>query len=225
MTETGDANMDDGQAAVLGAGEGGVVDFRAAALARSADRSAAGRRVADFDDIVRRHERSVLRLARRLLGHAADAEDAAQEAFLKLYRALDRLDPERPVLPYLYRVTVNVCRDLGRRRRGGRGPDHPGDTVPLDELPPSSEPLAAGADPARAAHLAEERRIAETALRALPEKQRAALVLRDVHGLTTREVAEALGVAEVTVRTQISRARLKVKEMRDSILKDGRKTP
>lgn len=173
---------------------------------RSRSRDAEG-----FERIVRRHERRVYGVARRLLGRAEDAEDAAQEAFLRLYRALDRLDPTRPVLPYLYRLTVNVCRDMGRRRRLR-------EVSSLTEVPPDREPVDRGVDPARAARLAEERRIASDALATLPEKQRAALVLRDLQGLSTREVAEVLGTSEVTVRTQISRARLKVKEYRDRIL-------
>ena len=168
-----------------------------------------------FEELVRRHERRVYGLARRLLGRPEDAEDAAQETFLRLFRSLGRLDPARPLDPYLYRVTVNVCRDHGRRRRLRLA-------VPLDEMTAGEEPAAGGADPAAAAGLAEERRIAAAALSALPQKQRAALVLRDLQGLSTREVAEVLGSTEVTVRTQISRARLKVREFRDRVL-GGRK--
>jgi RNA polymerase sigma-70 factor (ECF subfamily) len=210
MAETGDSEMDDGTAAVL------RTDGAVALGGRAGDRSAPAGETAiaeRFDDIVRSHEGRVLGLARRLLGRREDAEDAAQESFLRLYRALDRLDPERPVLPYLYQLTLNVCRDL-RRRGHRRGLS----AVPLEEIPPTREPACEGAGPDRVARIAEERRIAEAALRALPEKQRLALVLRDLHGLTTSEVAEALGVAEVTVRTQISRARLKVKEFRDRAL-------
>lgn len=183
---------------------GGAGESPAPAEARSRDAEG-------FERLVRRHERRVYAVARRLLGRAEDAEDAAQEAFLRLYRALDRLDPSRPVLPYLYRLTVNVCRDMGRRRRLR-------ETASLAEVPPGREPMDGGADPAEAARLAEERRIASEALAALPERQRTALVLRDLQGLSTREVAEVLGTSEVTVRTQISRARLKVKEYRDRVL-------
>jgi RNA polymerase sigma-70 factor, ECF subfamily len=163
-----------------------------------------------FEEIVRSHERRVYALARRLLGRPEDAEDAAQEAFLRLFRSLGRLDPTRPIDAYLYRVTVNVCRDFGRRLRLRLA-------VPLEELGAAEEPPARGADPAAAAGLSEERRVAAAALRTLPEKQRAALVLRDLQGLSTREVAEILGSTEVTVRTQICRARLKVKEFRDRV--------
>lgn len=219
MTETGGSSMRNGGAAVLGMRTPASAPSATPAVAIGRAEGAAGESER-FDGIVRRHERTVLALARRLLGRLEDAEDAAQESFLRLYRALDRLDPERPVLPYLYRTTVNVCRDLQARGRGRRLRD-----VSLGEVAPEDEPEAGGADPAEAARLSEERRIAAAALRALPEKQRTALVLRDLHGLSTGEVAEVLGVAEVTVRTQISRARLKVKEFRDRALgSEGRKS-
>ncbi len=167
-----------------------------------------------FEDIVRRHERQVFGLARWLLSRPEDAEDAAQEAFLRLYRALHRgvgrLDPARPLGPYLYRLTVNVCRDLGRRR--GRSA-----ALSLDEAGEAGAPADPRPSPESAAVLAEDRRIAGAALATLPVRQRAALVLRDVHGLSTREVARALGIREVTVRTQISRARLKVRAVRDRL--------
>ena len=65
-----------------------------------------------FDRILLAHERLVLRTALRLLGRLEDAEDASQEVFLRLHRALRRLDEERDLKPWLYRVTVNVCRDI-----------------------------------------------------------------------------------------------------------------
>jgi len=163
-----------------------------------------------FDRLLGRHQRRVLRTAWRLLGDPEEARDAAQEVFLRLYRHLHRIDPRRPLAPWLYRVTVNVCRDLGRRRRR---------PLPLEEV---AEPPDPGADPARRASLAEERRIVEEGLAGLPEKERAALVLRDVEGLATSEVAAILGSSETTVRSQISRARLKVHRHRERHL--GRRT-
>lgn len=183
---------------------------RLVARARAGDTGA-------FEELVRRHERPVYRLARSLLARSGDAEDAAQEAFLRLYRALRRLDPARPVAPYLYRLTVNVCRDLERRRRRDRG------TVALEDLAPAREPADRRPDPSAAAVLAEERRIVTAALRSLPPRQRAALVLRDVQGLSTREVAEVLGSREVTVRTQICRARLKLRRFRGRV--QGKEEP
>ncbi len=167
-----------------------------------------------FDQLMRAHERQVLGVSWRLLGRLEDAQDAAQEVFLRLYRYLDRFDTDRPLSPWLYRVTVNVCRDLGRRRSVRQ-------TLSLEDLE-VSHPRAAtdpGPDPGRAAALAEERRIAAQAIASLAEKERAALVLRDLEGLSSAEVAQILGSSEATVRSQICRARLKIKRFRDRQLR------
>ena len=134
--------------------------------------------------------------ALRLLGNRADAEDAAQEAFLRLHRFLHRIDPARDPGPWIYRVTVNVCRDAARAR------------------PPAGEPgeAAASGDAEEEMGREERRGLVARALETLPAKQRAALVLRDIEGLATREVAAALGCSEATVRSQVSAARLRVKE-------------
>ena len=162
-----------------------------------------------FEHLMRVHEKRVVGTAWRLLGRLEDAQDAAQEVFLRLYRYLDRFDPTRGALePWLYRVTVNVCRDLGRKRRVR-------EAVSLEDTPKAERLESTAPDPAVRAGLAEEQRIAEAAIASLPPKERAALVLRDVEGLSTREVAEILGSSEVTVRTHICRARLKIKKFRD----------
>jgi RNA polymerase sigma-70 factor (ECF subfamily) len=180
-------------------------------------RAAAGDHSA-FERLVHLHERRVFGVAWRLLGDSGEAEDAAQEAFLRLYRALGRIDPKRPLTPYLDRITVNVCRTLGRtraRRReqsieSGRALDgapdrlHSGTTA-IDPEDPRS-------DPAADAGLSEVRRLAAAALGELPFKQRAALVLRELHGLSTREVARALNSSETSVRSHVCRARLALRE-------------
>jgi len=176
--------------------------------ARLVQRAAAGDDDA-FERLVRLHERRVYSIARRLLGDPADAEDAAQETFLRLYRALHRLRPERPVAPYLNHIAVNVCRDFGRRR--GRRREQPLEPV-LPGEPSSGDPPDPRADPATDAATAELRRHAAAALESLPFKQRAALVLRELHGLSTRQVAAALGATETTVRSHVSRARLALRE-------------
>ena len=72
--------------------------------------------LAAFERIILEHERRVYLTALHLLGGRADAQDAAQEVWLRVHRGLKRIDPERDLAPWLYRVTVNVCRDIGRRR-------------------------------------------------------------------------------------------------------------
>jgi RNA polymerase sigma-70 factor (ECF subfamily) len=156
--------------------------------------------LAAFEQILRLHERRVYLTALRLLGRPEDAQDAAQEVFLRLHRNLARLERVEDLSPWLYRVTVNVCRDLARERSRHSG------SPPDENLLSSAAP-----DPAAQLSLAERRRLAAAALARLSEKERAAVVLRDIEGLSTREVARILGSAEVTVRTHISRARRKMK--------------
>lgn len=167
-----------------------------------------------FDRLMQVHERQVFATAWRLLGCREDAQDAAQEVFLRLFRYLDRFDSGRPLSPWLYRVTVNVCRDLGRRRQARRA-------VSLEELE-NSQPLPSddpATDPGAVASLRQERRLIADALATLAAKERAAVVLRDIQGLTTAETAAVLGSSEATVRSQICRARLKIKSFRERELR------
>ena len=165
----------------------------ALAAARSGDLPA-------FELLMRRYERLVLVTALRLAGNLPDAQDVSQEVFLKLYRNLGKMVSEDAVAGWLYRVTVNACYDL--RRRHGRE----------DPLEHAGQVAAGGADPYQALTESERSRVLELSLRLLPEKERAALVLRDLEGLSTEEVARALGSSEATVRSQVSKARVKVKE-------------
>ncbi len=161
---------------------------------------------AAFETLLRLHERRVLRTAARLLGRWDLAEEAAQEAFVRLYRSIGRIDPSRGLASWLYRVVVNVSRDVGRRAGSGR-------FVTLDAVDENArQELRVSADHVTQPIEAEaERRLVRAALATLPEKERAAVVLRDIEGLSTREVAEILGSSEGTVRSQISTARVKIR--------------
>jgi RNA polymerase sigma-70 factor (ECF subfamily) len=161
-----------------------------------------------FDQLMRANEKQVLGTALRLLGNLADAQDAAQEAFLRLYKSLNRLPDVQEIKPWLYRVTVNVCNDMHRARRRRRW-------EPLS----GPEPVSSQPDPELAWAHQERGRLVEMALKTLPEKERAAVVLRDMQGLSTREVAGILGSSEVTVRSQISVARGKLKKFTDRYLR------
>jgi RNA polymerase sigma factor (sigma-70 family) len=157
-----------------------------------------------FALLVERYERMVLRTAKRLLGRLDLAQDAAQEAFLRLHRHLSRFDESRGLGPWLYRVVVNVCRDMSRRQRSKRA-------LGLDEVLElqSAADAAVALDDAVARD--EQRRLVQAALLTLPLKEREAIVLRDIEGLATCEVARILGTSEGTVRSQICTGRLKIK--------------
>jgi RNA polymerase sigma-70 factor (ECF subfamily) len=157
-----------------------------------------------FEQLVALHERRVFSLALRLTGSVEDAKDATQEAFIRLHRKIAQIDSGRGVGPWLHSVTLNACRDIGRGRRRSR-------LVPMENwasLAPAAPNTPEGlyADRQREEHL-------RTVLRRLPEKERAALLLREMEGLTTGEVARILGSSEATVRSQICMARLKLRKL------------
>jgi RNA polymerase sigma-70 factor, ECF subfamily len=147
----------------------------------------------DFERLIREHQKMVQRVAYRLLGRLEDAQDVAQEVFLRLFRNLDRIGAADPKA-WLYRVTVNVCNDQHRRRKA---------MVRMEMRDPVP-------DPERLLSIAERKRLLVAGLETLPERERTAVVLRDIEGLSTAEVAAILGVAEVTVRSQTSMGRLKL---------------
>lgn len=159
-----------------------------------------------FESLLRSHERQVLGTAVRLLSCREDAQDAAQEVFVRLFRHLKRIQSGEAVAPWLYRVTVNVCADVRRRRRP---------QTDMNEI----ELASSGPDPEAVASIAERERAVSRGLETLSQKERAALVLREVEGLSTREVAGILGSSEVTVRAQISTARMKLRKFTDRYLR------
>jgi len=156
--------------------------------------------LAAFETVMRQYERLVLVTALRLLGNIEDAKDASQEVFLRLYRSLGKVELESNYQAWLYRVTVNVCYDIGRKRKP---------SVAMEDVP---DPVSAGDDPQQCMTGAERQRVLQMSLRTLSAKERAALVLRDLEGLSTEEVARALGSSEATVRSQISKARVKMRD-------------
>jgi RNA polymerase sigma-70 factor (ECF subfamily) len=145
-----------------------------------------------FEELVAAHQGLVLRTAYRLLGRFEDAQDASQEVFLRLLHNLRRIEGDPR--PWLYRVTVNICRDHHRRRKQ------------VVEINPHLEDSSVS--PEGVLVLDERKRLLMEGLQTLPERERAAVVLRDIEGLSTAEAAEILGVEEVTVRSQISKARV-----------------
>ena len=150
-----------------------------------------------FGAIVRRHGAAVYRVALRMLGSDADAQDAAQETFVRAWRGLGGFRGESAVSTWLYRIVTRRCLDMLARRR------------PTAELGPE---LAAPEDPAERT---EQRARLQALLRAiarLPGDQRAALVLREFEGLAYEEVADALSISVAAVKGRLHRARLSVLE-------------
>ncbi len=168
-----------------------------------ARRAALGEEAA-FAEIVRRHQGAVYRLCLRFLS-PADAEDAAQEAFVKAFTHRTQLDPERPVLPWLLTVARNLAIDRVRRRQ--TSPTEPSvedADAHADTRAPSAERAAISAQ--RTARLRHE-------LAALPEGQREAVMLFHVEGLAYKDIATALAVPVGTVMTWLHRARGRLRKV------------
>lgn len=160
---------------------------------------------AAFECIISRYERRVARLAMKLLGTPDDAQDAAQEVFLRAYKYLHRLNLEKPIEPWLMRMTVNVCRNIGRKRKLRL-------TTFSEAEPPETAADHNSRDPYLGIVEDQERQMLRQALNSLPEKERIAITLRDIEGFSTAEVAAILESSETTVRSQVSRARVRMKD-------------
>jgi RNA polymerase sigma-70 factor (ECF subfamily) len=161
-----------------------------------------------FESLVRRYQERVYRLLYRMLGSAADAEDASQETFLNLHRHGHRFRGDARFSTFVYRVAANTA--LNRRRSLGRSRAR---TERLAERQAAGHDLpTAPLDPDQAAFGRELRERVHAALATLPEKLRMPLVLYDIEGLPYAEVSEVLGLAEGTVKSRIHRARLALRE-------------
>jgi RNA polymerase sigma-70 factor (ECF subfamily) len=161
-----------------------------------------------FEELVNRYRMQVYRLARSITGTHEEADDAAQETFLRVYRALGRYDTGRPFKPWLkkiaYNTSLNVLRSSRNRLREISGKDLPG-------LP----------DPAPGPDRRIEAQQAATGIRGavddMPAELRTTLLLRVVEGLSYRDIARATGVRIGTVMSRLSRARNRVlEELRSS---------
>jgi RNA polymerase sigma-70 factor (ECF subfamily) len=154
---------------------------------------------AAFAALVAMYQRPVFSLCFRMLGNMSDAEDAAQETFLKAYRALARYDPERSFSTWLLSIAAHYCIDRIRRR--------PGRELSLDALPPWRSRPADVEDPERSAIAADEAGRIAGLLQLLPPDYRAVLVLRYWHDLGYEEIAAVLGDTESAIKSRLHRAR------------------
>jgi RNA polymerase sigma-70 factor (ECF subfamily) len=170
--------------------------------------AAAGDRPA-MEALLMRAQEVAYRFSVHVCGHVDEAEDVMQEALLKTYRHASRIREPEAFRPWLYRTVRNAC--LMRRRRRV---DEPAHLVSLDELLPTPDGLMAldppdpGRSPEDAAVNSRLRRRMASAFRALPAPFRLVVFLREMEGLSTREVAKVLKISEANVKTRLHRARL-----------------
>jgi RNA polymerase sigma-70 factor (ECF subfamily) len=157
-----------------------------------------------FDEIYRAHSRRLYGVAVRMLGNPADADDMLQEIFLAAHRKLDSFRGESALGTWLYRLAVNLCLDHLRSRTGR--------TLHLTDAL-DDEPALPDAGSRGLAERAVTKMDLERALAQLPEGCRTAFVLHDVQGLEHREVGEIMGIAEGTSKSQVHKARLRLRAL------------
>lgn len=166
-----------------------------------------------LDRLLLRAQELAWRFSTSVCGHASDAEDAMQEALIKTYRHVGRIREPEAFRPWLYRTVRNACL-MGRRRRAGE----PTRLQSLDEALPGSDGRtrpdvpSPGKDPEQLTDNAALGRRLRKALHALPGPYRAIVFLREIEGLSTREVAKVMGMTEDNVKTRLRRARVQLQK-------------
>jgi RNA polymerase sigma-70 factor, ECF subfamily len=156
-----------------------------------------------FEELLRKYQDRIYNVCRYMLEDTGDAQDAAQDVFLKAYGSRKAYRPDSSLYTWLYRIAVNTCLDYNKKSR----PETFEEESAVDDLPstkPSPEQLYQSKETGRAI---------ETALRKLPEKLRVIIVLKEIEGLSYEEIAEALQASVGTVKSRISRAREELKRL------------
>lgn len=163
-----------------------------------------------FRALLERHSRRMLTLARNTVGMAGVAEDVVQEAFVRVWQHAGRFDPRRSLFTtWMHRIVVNLCMDQLRR------PQH-ASSEGLDEVPDDA-PDALGDVLMR-----ERRAMVQAAMRALPARQRVALVLFHFQGVSVREGAATMELSEKAFESLLTRSRVALRDaLRDYMVDDG----
>jgi len=152
-----------------------------------------------FNELILRWERPIYVLAYRTIGREEDARDVCQETFLRAFRALPGFRGQAKFSSWLYRIALNLCRDWMRRERRAPTVQAP-EGVDLLDLAVAGEPSESIEDMVVRKDLA---RAVERVMARLPEEQRTAIVLKEFHGLTFREIADVVGCPLSTVKTRL----------------------
>jgi RNA polymerase sigma-70 factor (ECF subfamily) len=180
--------------------------------------AAQGGDLAAFEELVRRYESRILRLAEHITGNAEDAQDVLQDTFLKAYSKLDQFQRNSRFYTWLVRIAVNESLMRLRKRRGNK-------TVSLDQEIETDEDLVPRQiadwhpNPEQQYATEQVREILGRTIASLPLAYRSVFQLRDVEGLSTEETADVLHISVPAVKSRLLRARLQLREKLSSYFK------
>lgn len=169
--------------------------------------------VAAFEQLIEGYEKKIINYCWRMLGNPLDAEDAAQEVFVKVFRFIGSFTGQSSFSTWLYRIASNVCLDILRKKKR-----RPTETVSLNQYNTEGEEFALPIEdnaptPYENAQKNEAQRVLAAALDKLGEEQRRVIVLRDIEGLSYDEIAQIINVAPGTVKSRINRARKSLQKL------------
>lgn len=168
-----------------------------------------------FEEIIAKYEKRVFGLIYNVIKNENEIEDVAQEVFMKVYKNLDRFKGNSSLYTWIYRITTNLCLDYIKKKK---------EVIYIDEklqLDDGEVEFQIPSDEKLQDELYEEKELKEKlqkSITKLPEKQQMMIILRDIKGLSYEEISEILEIKLGTVKSQINRARLKLKELLE---KDG----
>ena len=163
-----------------------------------------------FEELILQHEKIVYNVALRMMNHSEDARDISQEVFLKAYRNLANFDERSAFSTWLYRITHNTCIDEMRKRKGKQSYSLE-DELENEDGSMQRQIADEGDTPEESLLREEQKSEILQALDTLSEEHKAAIILRDVKGLSYEEISEILELSLGTVKSRISRARNQLK--------------
>jgi RNA polymerase sigma-70 factor (ECF subfamily) len=175
---------------------------------------------AAFDELVLKHHHKLFNLCYRFLGDYQEANDSAQETFIKVYRSLKRFRLESAFSTWLYRIGVNTCKNKVKsaeyRQKKKMVPlDNP---VSLYNGSPASVIQDETHSPAMELEKKERMRVIQEAINALPPEQKVVVTFRDIEGLSYEEIVEITGLNPGTVKSRLARARLDLRKRLRSVI-------
>jgi len=167
-----------------------------------------------FDALVRKHKDKVFNLCYRFLGDRQEANDSAQDAFIKVYRSLKKFRLESAFSTWLYRLVANTCKNrltslAYRQKKKTIRLSNPGD---MEDGQPSMEIRDESPSPINGLEMKERAMLIQEAIGSLPTDKRTVVVLHDIEGLSYEEVSKITGLNMGTVKSRLSRARLALRD-------------
>ncbi|MBQ4515278.1 MAG: sigma-70 family RNA polymerase sigma factor [Clostridia bacterium] len=166
-----------------------------------------------FEQLIISYQKKIVNLAYRMLGNMADAEDAAQDIFVRVFRSISGFNEQAAFSTWIYRIATNVCLDILRKKKRQneqntisihRGEENDEYELPIEDNQPS---------PYEQAQKSAAMKALEKALNQLGDEQKMVIILRDINGLSYEEIAEITNCTLGTVKSRINRSRLTLRKL------------